>query len=88
MLGLLFYALSCMGLFLGAAITAVALVQTASRLRWPEDFMSGFTIGHMINMAGPGLWLMLGSLLLMAVGQGLRRLDQIAANTAHLAEDP
>jgi hypothetical protein len=88
MLAFLFFGLSALGLFFGAALTAVALVQTASRLRWPEDFLSGFTLGHLVAMAAPGLWLLLASLLLLALGHILLRLDQIAANTASLAEDP
>jgi len=89
MLALVFYALSALSMFLGATLAVVAVAQVASRLQWPDDYDDGFVWGHMIVSAGPGLWLVLGGLLLLALGHILQRLDQIAANTAyHPGDEP
>jgi hypothetical protein len=80
-MALLFYALGVLGLGLGSMLTGVSVVATIQAVRWSNASV-GYGLAEILLRAAPGLWLILGSLLILALGRVLARLDEIARNTA------
>lgn len=80
-MALLFYALGVIGLGLGALFGGISVVATIQAVRWSNATI-GYGLAEILMRAAPALWLLLGGLLLLAVGRVIARLDEIARNTA------
>ena len=77
----LLYVLGWAGIGIGGLMTGISMASTLMAIRWTEANI-GYGAGELLIRAAPGLGLLLASLLILALGRILARLDQIALNTA------